>query len=402
MANASAGRPPRPGAAGPFGNPFADAALVRDVGRSRSRRPSSRAVAKPAIGGPLYPPVHALLLRPARAHRAAPTLTTSSRCICPLMVFVAGLGCQRTDPRPNPVVDRDARAVRSSRQLAPGSTWLRTRRDAGASWSGAGRSCARGYHVAGGVVWGLFAFKPVWGLAFFLVPVLDTAVAVLRRDGRSPGAAWPPLTLPFVGVQTWLDWLAVGKEGGRPVQREPELDQPQPRPAERSAAHLARLQSLPEAERDTPLAKRLAWTLWGVVLGDHGGRVSCGYADRRRATGVGRALPLPRGVADVATASCTTTCSWSAAGCAVLFAEPRRFLRTRVFALRRPGGPAAPPADRALDPPQPPASGLGSAGWSATSRLSRSPSWCCCSSTRTRSAGMDLEGDRRHRALRSQ
>src|SRR5205823_6328402 len=64
---------------------------------------------------------------------------------------------------------------------------------------------------AGGVVWGLFAFKPVWGLAFFLVPLLSGRWRMcLAMVGT--GAALGLLTLPVVGVQTWFDWLQVGRE----------------------------------------------------------------------------------------------------------------------------------------------------------------------------------------------
>jgi hypothetical protein len=68
---------------------------------------------------------------------------------------------------------------------------------------------ARGRPVWAGVAWGLLAFKPVWALAFFLVPLLTLrgrmALAMLLT-----GAAQVLLTLPLVGVQTWLNWLKLG------------------------------------------------------------------------------------------------------------------------------------------------------------------------------------------------
>ena len=58
---------------------------------------------------------------------------------------------------------------------------------------------SRGYETAGGLVWGLLAFKPVWAAAFFLAPLLTrrwracAAARVLRVD--RPAAArllrWP-------------------------------------------------------------------------------------------------------------------------------------------------------------------------------------------------------------------
>src|SRR5262249_18614425 len=58
----------------------------------------------------------------------------------------------------------------------------------------------------GGAVWGLLAYKPVWAVAFFLVPVLTgrwrMALAMLGS-----GTLLAALTLPFVGVQSWINWL---------------------------------------------------------------------------------------------------------------------------------------------------------------------------------------------------
>src|SRR5262249_33549648 len=70
---------------------------------------------------------------------------------------------------------------------------------------------ARGRPGWGGGVWGLLAFKPVWAMVFFLVLVLSrrwrTGLAMLAT-----GAAWVLVTLPFVGLHSWFDWLYVGKE----------------------------------------------------------------------------------------------------------------------------------------------------------------------------------------------
>jgi hypothetical protein len=66
----------------------------------------------------------------------------------------------------------------------------------------------------GGAVWGLLAYKPVWAMAFFLVPILTrrwrTALAMLGM-----GTALALLTLPFVGWHSWLDWLQVGREANQ-------------------------------------------------------------------------------------------------------------------------------------------------------------------------------------------
>lgn len=69
----------------------------------------------------------------------------------------------------------------------------------------------RGRPGWGGVVWGLLAFKPVWAVAFLLVPLLTGRWKMLLTMGLT-GAGLAVATLPFVGVQSWLDWLHVGKE----------------------------------------------------------------------------------------------------------------------------------------------------------------------------------------------
>jgi hypothetical protein len=68
---------------------------------------------------------------------------------------------------------------------------------------------AWGRPAVGGACWGLLAFKPVWAAAFF--PSL-----LLTRRWRAAaamalaGAAAVALTLPLVGIGAWFDWLKVG------------------------------------------------------------------------------------------------------------------------------------------------------------------------------------------------
>src|SRR5262249_13598842 len=73
---------------------------------------------------------------------------------------------------------------------------------------------ARGRPGWGGAVWGFLAFKPVWAVTFFLVPVLTRrwrmALAMLGT-----GTLLAALTLPFVGWHSWLDWLKVGREASQ-------------------------------------------------------------------------------------------------------------------------------------------------------------------------------------------
>jgi hypothetical protein len=64
----------------------------------------------------------------------------------------------------------------------------------------------------GGAVWGLLAFKPVWALSFFLVPVL-TRRWRMGLTMAAVGLFQIGLTLPWVGIETWRDWLRVGNKG---------------------------------------------------------------------------------------------------------------------------------------------------------------------------------------------
>src|SRR5262249_43818998 len=68
----------------------------------------------------------------------------------------------------------------------------------------------RGRDGWGGVVWGLLAFKPVWAAAFFLAPLLMGRWRFCTTMILT-GAALAGATLPIVGIQTWFDWLTVGR-----------------------------------------------------------------------------------------------------------------------------------------------------------------------------------------------
>jgi arabinofuranan 3-O-arabinosyltransferase len=68
----------------------------------------------------------------------------------------------------------------------------------------------RGRPSWGGVLWGLLAFKPVWAVSFL-------AALLLLRQWRAAatmtatGAGLILMTLPFVGVHSWFDWLHIGQ-----------------------------------------------------------------------------------------------------------------------------------------------------------------------------------------------
>ena len=217
---------------------------------------------EPRIGGPLYPPVHALVYAPLGALDPQPAYR-AFQLLSALLVYAAALGVR---------VLTGGRVWCSVAALAlflyPGT---RGALDLGQNsvltlavvvWGWA--LAARGYGTAGGAVWGLLAFKPVWAAALFLVPLLMRKwrfCAAMLGTGAALGA----LTLPLVGLHSWFDWLQNGREASalyttnencidlsRDVQSLP-----------RRALHDF---TKPEAVRDTPLAAGLARGLWAAVF----------------------------------------------------------------------------------------------------------------------------------------
>jgi hypothetical protein len=323
-----------PLAAGWPGNPFAEAALQSaaiDV-----VKPAVAEVEKPAIGGPLYPPVHALFYAPLGL------LPPQAACVVFQVIavglaYLAGLGVS--------VLTRGRAwwsVASAGILLYPG---CRVGLDLGqnptlslaiAVWGWV--LAARGREWQGGMVWGLFAFKPVWGMAFFLVPLLmgrwRVCVAMVGT-----GAALGVLTLPFVGFQTWFDWLQVGAMATEVYN------------SSFNWIHLGRdLQGFPrrflidftkpEAERDTPLARALAWGLWAVILVPTVA-VYLLRADRRKRVGLGAAF-LFLGAWLTCYRFMYYDVLLSVVGVACLLAEPWRLFRTRVFEV--------PASSQVLDP----------------------------------------------------
>jgi arabinofuranan 3-O-arabinosyltransferase len=160
------------------------------------------------LGGPLYPPVHGLLfaplgsLPPRTAYRVLQAIILG-------LVFVNGWLAQRLTgggvwwpvavallmlfPGFNATINLGQNSLLSLTLVAAG--WWQLR---------------EGHPWRGGILWGLLAFKPVWAVAFFLIPLLTRrwkfAAAMVLTGGVLSAA-----TLPLVGWHSWLDWLAVGR-----------------------------------------------------------------------------------------------------------------------------------------------------------------------------------------------
>ena len=228
-----------PLAQGPFTNPFATVVLARQS--EEAITPAIvEAVAKPAIGGPLYPPVHAFFYAPIALFRPL-TAYHVFQVIALLMSFVAGLGVTvltrgripwsiatlvlllysgnrgGLDLAQNPDADTGHRHL----GLGAGFARLQHRR----------RCCLGALRVQAGL-----------GAGIVHRAAVDAAVAVLRGDDRH--GSRPLRRDAPVRWRADVARLAGGWEGsGQPVQREPELDHPEPRSAERPAPDLARFQS---------------------------------------------------------------------------------------------------------------------------------------------------------------
>ena len=159
-------------------------------------------------GGPLYPPVLAMLFAPVSCMppQAAYRFMQVANIV---FAFVAGLGVAGL------LRGRVWWPIAAAGVIVypgfPGTVCLGQNAPITLAilvWGWA--LAARGRPEWGGVVWGLFAFKPVWALAFFLVPLL-TGRWRMCLGMVSMGVTLVGLTLPVVGVQGWLDWLHVGQ-----------------------------------------------------------------------------------------------------------------------------------------------------------------------------------------------
>jgi arabinofuranan 3-O-arabinosyltransferase len=161
------------------------------------------------IGGPLYPPINAFLsyplawMHPRHAYRI-------NQGINLLLAFLAALAASRLThgriwwpvascflfvyPGYAGSICLGQNATLTLNILLWG--WLLMSRDR---------------PLAGGLVWGLLAFKPVWLLSFLLVPLLTRRWRFLLAM-LGTAALLALATLPFVGVHSWLDWLRICKE----------------------------------------------------------------------------------------------------------------------------------------------------------------------------------------------
>ncbi len=292
------------------------------------------AVTRPAVGGPLYPPVQALVFAPLALDDDPQASYFAYQFVLLALLYFAALGVSRLS---GGRVWWSAASVLLL--LYPGA---RAGLDLGQNpavslavvvWGWV--LAARGREAAGGAVWGLLAFKPTWAAAFLLVPLLQRRWRFVAAMAAA-GAAVCLVTVPFVGVQPWFDWLEVGKEASATydVNRNWNFLS---RDMQGIPRRLLIDFDLPEAERASPAARWIGWAAWGTVLATTVA-VSLRWADRRRTVGVGPAF-----VYLGAYLSCYRFMYYdallSAVGFAVLLVDVNRFRRATAFA------PVPPPTD---------------------------------------------------------
>jgi hypothetical protein len=269
---------------GPGGNPFVVAIELKNAEVNFPPETTANA-SKKYVGGPLYPPVHAFfyaplgLLNPLDAYYvfqviavgfgflagAGASYGTRGKVWWPLAasLFFLMPGCRAgLDLGQNPLV------------TAAIVTW---------GWA----FSARGRHGLGGAAWGLLAFKPVWGLAFVLVPILGRRwrfVFVMCTTGVGLAAA----TVPVVGIQTWKDWLAVGASAAANYNTSESWNHLS-RDTQGIVRRLALDYSKPQDDRNVPWVNTLCWTiLIATVLTTAVIFTTC--ANRKKTWGLGAAF----------------------------------------------------------------------------------------------------------------
>jgi hypothetical protein len=185
------------------------AAVLLAAGREGWTPERLEQVTAPHLGGPLYPPVQAMLFAPLGALPPRPAYRLV-QALNLLAAFVFGWLVQRLThgrvwaPVTATLLMVDGISFAGSINLGQNAALSLTILTVG--WL----LMTRGWPVLGGVVWGLLAFKPVWAASFFLVPLLSRRWRVCAAM-LVTGAALSLLTLPLVGMQTWFDWLSVGR-----------------------------------------------------------------------------------------------------------------------------------------------------------------------------------------------
>jgi len=279
------------------------------------------------VGGPLYPPIQAFFMLPFATGDHPQAAYFAMQYVQTLLCFAAGLGvCVFSRGRfwwP---------LASSLILLYPGS---RGGIDLGQNsalsltlliWGWC--SLSRGKPMLGGVIWGFLAYKPVWAISFLLLLLLIRQWRMAFSMALT-GALLAVATLPFVGLNCWFNWLAVGQDAARLYN------------VDTNWIHLSRdVLGVPRRwlidfdlardERDHPLAQLASWALWVFVL-----EITLRVLFLKGQRSVPFTGPLPA-LLILATWMCTYHFMYydamiSALGVFVLLADPRPFFRPRIL-----------------------------------------------------------------------
>jgi hypothetical protein len=308
-------------------DPFSRAALA-----SHGWAPEqTKRAANAGVGGPLYPPINAFfyyplgLLDPHDGYRV-------NQLLCLVYAFIAGLGVSYMTERrfwwplasALIVIYPGFKGAIMLGQNPPMTLAILI-------WGWA--LIARGRPTSGGIVWGLLAFKPVWAMAFFLVPFLTgrwgTCLAMLLSGGLLF-----LFSLPFVGEDSWEHWLQVGSAASWLYNRDYNwifLSRDLLSIPRRFLINF----KLPLDERDRLDATILGWSLLLTVVGLTIGLILLRFKQARNAVSGPIAACMLLG----AWMSCFHFMYYdillTALPMFVLFAEPRRFLEPLFIAIMR-------------------------------------------------------------------
>jgi hypothetical protein len=279
------------------------------------------------VGGPLYPPVHAFVMAPLALIPDPYWSYRVAQWVMLGLVLFAGLGVRyATGGRwwwsaasAFLLLFPGCRGAIDLAQNSPLTVTLLI-------WGWA--LMAGGRPAWGGVLWGLLAFKPVWAVSFL-------AALLLLRHWRAAaamaatGAGCVLLTLPFVGVQAWFDWLHIGQLGADMYRVDRNWNF-----LSRDLFGIARRMFLDfhdgRAIEDRPIAAYAGWALWGMVAA-----VTCYLAWRQRRADPAVSAPFAAFVFFGAWL-CTYRFMYydamiAALGVVALTADPRPFFRPALW-----------------------------------------------------------------------
>jgi len=283
---------------------------------------------KVGIGGPLYPPIHAFVMLPFALGDHPQMAYFAMQYVQTLLCFLAGLGVSVLSrgrfwwpmasllilayPGARGVIDLGQNSALTLALLIWGWTAM-----------------SRGRPALGGLMWGFLAYKPVWALSFLLLLLLIRQWRAALTMALT-GAAIVLATLPVVGIQTWLNWLAVGQHAAR-VYNVDENWVPLSRDLLGIPRRLLLDFSIANPPlRENPLALAASWALWALVLEITLRALALRGSRRLPFTGPAPAMLI------LAAWMCTYHFMYydaliSAFGACVLLADPRPFFRARTI-----------------------------------------------------------------------